>query len=139
MEDKSFSTEWLQAFLDCNLLLLANRASSYKLRVNKEQPSVILTIVIIDVYSILKHTEALWTDSVRQMELHVIPVDLPSMLDSLILETEMYVKMYALINKQHIRSYLRQLMFSLVRNVSFLGGSFNDTLRKLTWRRTDEC
>jgi len=42
------------------------------------------------------------------------------MLDNLILETDMYFKLYAQINEQYIRSYLKQLMFSLLRNVSFL-------------------
>jgi hypothetical protein len=42
------------------------------------------------------------------------------MLDNLILETDVYLKMYAQINEQYIRGYLKQLVFSLLRNVSFL-------------------
>jgi len=51
------------------------------------------------------------------------------MLDNPILDTDIYLKMYAQINEQYIRSYWRQLMYSLLRNVSFLAAFFNDTVR----------
>jgi len=63
------------------------------------------------------------------------------MLDNLILETDMYFKLYAQINEQYIRSYLKQLMFSLLRNVSFLAVYLTtlSKLHELTWRRMGEC
>jgi len=49
--------------------------------------------------------------------------------------------MCAQINEQYIRIYLRQLMFSLLRNVSFLA-VYLTTLseqHKLTWLRMGQC
>jgi hypothetical protein len=40
--------------------------------------------------------------------------------DNLIPKVEMYVKLYVQINERYIRSYARQLVFSLLRNMSFL-------------------
>jgi len=51
------------------------------------------------------------------------------MLDNPNLETDMYVKMYAQINEQYIRSYLEAVDVFVTKECVFLGSLFNDTLR----------